>query len=90
VHSYQGEWRGSVRPHWNDGRYDAGNRGLSYSQSYDYDGGGTTVTTVVVNTGAPVMTTRTISYDVVSYVPVRKKVIRRYKPRPKPACACGS
>ncbi|AYJ86099.1 hypothetical protein D3Y57_09135 [Sphingomonas paeninsulae] len=94
VQSYQGEWRGSVHPHWNNGEYDSGNRGASYgggySQSYGYDGGGTTVTTVVVNTGAPVMTTRTISYDVVSYVPVRKKVVRRYKPRPKPACACGS
>jgi Ni/Co efflux regulator RcnB len=90
VQSYQGEWRGSVRPHWNGGGYDVGNRSVSYNQSYGYDGGGTTVTTVVVNTGAPVMTTRTISYDVVSYVPVRKKVIRRYKPRPKPACACGS
>lgn len=96
VQSYRGEWRGSVRPHWSNdgyrGHYDGGNRGVryggGYSQSYGYDGGGMTVTTVVVNTPAPVMTTSTVSYDVVSYVPVRKKVVRRYKPRPKAVCAC--
>lgn len=88
VQSYQGEWNGSVRPHWSGG-YDGGTRGSGYGASYGYDGGGTIVTTVIVQT-APVMTTQTISYDEVSYVPVRAKAVRRWKPRPKPVCACGS
>jgi Ni/Co efflux regulator RcnB len=90
--TYDGAWHGSVRPHWS-GRSD--NHGVSYGggsygSSYSYDGGGTTVTTVVIQSAAPVMTTREISYDVVSYVPIRKKIVRVWKPRPKPACVCGS
>jgi Ni/Co efflux regulator RcnB len=96
--TYQGEWRGTVRPHWSGGSYDNNNRGPSYSGNYGnsyrydggYDGGGTTVTTVIVQAAAPVVTTETISYDVVSYAPVRARVVHRYKPRPKPVCACGS
>jgi hypothetical protein len=90
IQSYHGEWRGSVHPHWSGEGYGGGggaNFGGGYGQSYGYDGG-TTVTTVVINTGAPVITTREVSYDVVSYVPVRKKIVRRYKPRPKPVCSC--
>jgi hypothetical protein len=91
--TYQGEWRGTVRPHWSGG-YEGDNRGPSYGgnygSSYSYDGGGTTVTTVVVQAAAPVVTTQTISYDVVSYAPVRARVVHHYKPRPKPVCACGS
>jgi hypothetical protein len=92
VQSYNGEWHGSVHPHWAGGYNGGGHGGVSYGGgyggSYGYDAGGTTVTTVIVQ-NAPVMT-RMVSYDVVSYVPVRKKVVRRWKPRPKPACACGS
>ncbi|CAN5329392.1 hypothetical protein BH09PSE3_BH09PSE3_03490 [soil metagenome] len=98
--TYQGAWHGTVRPHWNGDRGgDRGYRGPNYgggyngggygsSYAYGYDAGGTTVTTVVVQAAAPVMSTRTISYDVVSYVPVRKKVVRRWKPKPR--CVCGS
>ncbi|WP_293881173.1 RcnB family protein [Sphingomonas sp.] len=94
--TYQGAWHGTVRPHWSSdrGSYHGGSYGENYAggyggssgASYGYDGGGTTVTTVVVQAAAPVMTTRTISYDVVSYVPVRKKAVRHWKPKPK--CAC--
>jgi hypothetical protein len=89
VQTYRGEWRGTVRPHWNGGS-GGGGYGGSYGASYGYDAGGTTVTTVIIQAAAPVMTTQTISYDEVSYVPVRAKVVRRWKPRPKPVCACGS
>jgi hypothetical protein len=91
--TYQGEWHGNVRPHWNGGDRDEGNRNVGYGGgrggSYSYDNGGTTVT-IITQAAAPVMSTETISYDVVSYEPVRAKPVRRYKPRPKPVCACGS
>jgi Ni/Co efflux regulator RcnB len=73
-------------PHWGGGSYGGGSYG-------SYDTGGTTVTTVVVHAAAaaPVMQTRTItSYEYVSVPVKRRHVVRHYRPRPKPSCACGS
>jgi len=75
----RGGW--SSGPHWGGG---------SGSYAYGYGGGGeTTVTTVVIQPSTPVMRTVT-SYEYVS-VPVKRRVVKRhYRPRPKPACVCGS
>ena len=78
-YSHGGSWSGGS--HW----------GSSHSggYAYGYGGGETTVTTVVIQPSAPVMRTVT-SYEYVS-VPVKRRVVKRhYRPRPKPACVCGS
>ncbi len=83
------EYRNS--PHWGGGSWGGGSWGGGSWGSYD--GGGTTVTTVVVHAAAaaPVMQTRTItSYEYVSVPVKRRHVVRHYRPRPKPSCACGS
>jgi Glycine zipper 2TM domain/Nickel/cobalt transporter regulator len=80
----RGGW--SSGPHWGGGSW--GSSSSSWSGG-GYDTGGTTVTTVVIQPSAPVMQTRTVtSYE---YVTVRKRrAVRHYRPRPKPACVCGS
>jgi Nickel/cobalt transporter regulator/Glycine zipper 2TM domain len=80
----RGGW--SSGPHWSSGSGGAWSSGSSWSGGYD---GGTTVTTVVIQPSAPVMQTRTItSYE---YVTVKKRrAVRHYRKRAKPACVCGS
>lgn len=75
----RGGWSGvSHGSHWGGGGY-----------AYGYGGGETTVTTVVIQPSVPVMRTVT-SYEYVS-VPVKRRAVKRhYRPRPKPACVCGS
>ncbi len=71
-------------PHWGGGSWGGS------ASSWGYDGGGTTVTTIVVPAAQPVITTRT--YTSYEYVTVAKKrrVVHHYRPRPKAQCVCGS
>lgn len=81
----RGGW--SRGPHWGGGYFYEYGRSGGYA--YGYDGGGTTVTTVVVQPSQPVLQTREITtYE---YVTVKKRAaVRHYRPRPKPKCVCGS
>ena len=79
-------------PHWDDGYREQRKWGPSYGYSYGGDGGGTTVTTVFIDSAPsqPVVT-RSVSY-VTEYVsvPVRHRVVHHWKPRARPSCVCGS
>ena len=81
-------WAGRGRHH--PGGYPGG-----YAQSYGYGGYGYYTPGVVVTTiipGAPVVTERVETSTRTYYetVPVRKRTVakRKWKPRPKPRCAC--
>ena len=77
------------------GPYPGGYYQGGYAQSYSYGGYGYYTPGVVVTTiipGAPVVTERAVTSTRTYYetVPVRKRTVakRKWKPRPKPRCAC--
>ena len=81
--SYGNGFNGGGHMHWHGGGttvYQDGYAGGGY--------GGTTVTTTIIEPSAPVMT-RSVRY-VSEYVRVPVRHVRKWKPRPKPSCVCGS
>jgi len=89
-------WEGRNRNHHGGGYYPGGYYQGGYSQSYSYGSGygyytpGVVVTTII--NGAPVVT-ETVETTTRTYyenVPVRKRYVakKKWKPRPKPRCAC--
>lgn len=91
---YSERYEGYGQPHWLGGYEQGGTTSYGYEYGYGggYSGGGTTVTTVVVESAPSVpVVTRSVSYqtEYVS-VPVRHRVVRHYRPRPRPSCVCGS
>lgn len=97
VRTYDGRFDGNVRTHWSQGHGGyAGNGGYDHAE-YGYSGysgyadagyGGASVTTVIVQPSAPVVT-RTVSY-VTEYVrvPMHRTAKRTWKPRRKSTCGC--
>jgi hypothetical protein len=79
---YQGGYPGGYSTTWQHGGYGYG---------YGYYTPGVVVTTIITN-GAPVVT-ETVETSTRTYyenVPVRKRYVakKKWKPRPKPRCAC--
>ncbi len=83
---YGGDWY--ERNEWQSGPHWGGGSGWGASGG-SWDGGGTTVTTVVIPAARPVYQTQTVTtYEYVTVA--KKRRVHHYRPRPKPQCVCGS